>query len=103
MKKLSLLTLIVIMLAGCKKEQSNITYPSGTRFNIKNVSLKNLALPNSDGVMIVPENPFIIDDVWPGETSTIKFYTCHSTNGNSYKMPETNMDIISIAPDTSNQ
>lgn len=107
MKSLSLfsllLLLIVILLTGCKKEESNMTYPSGTRFNIKNVSLKNLAMPNGDGIMIVPENPFIVDDVWPNETSTIKFYACHSANGNAYKMPETNMDIISIAPDSSHQ
>ena len=107
MKKLSLLSLlillIVIILTGCKKEQLNITYPSGTRFNIKNVSLKNLALPNSNGIMIIPENPFIIDDVWPNGESSIKYYTCHSINGNAYKMPETNMTIISIAPDLSNQ
>jgi hypothetical protein len=97
MKKLFPL-LMIIMLAGCKKEQSNITYPSGTRFNIKNVSLKNLALPNNEGIMITPENPFIIDDVWPNEASNIKYYSCHSINGNVYKMPESNMDIISIAP-----
>lgn len=101
MKKL-LLLLIVIVLAGCKKEQSNIIYPSGTLFNVKNVSLNNLALSNN-GVMVIPENPFTIDELWPNNSSDLKYYTCHSANGNEYKMPESNMDIISIPPSTLGQ
>ncbi len=94
MKKL-LLLLIVIILASCKKETSNITYPSGTLFNVKNVSLNSLAIPNN-GVMVTPQNPFIIDELWSSDQSSQKFYTCHSANGNEYKMPESNMEIISI-------
>jgi hypothetical protein len=101
MKKL-LLLLIVIVLVGCKKEASNIIYPAGTLFNVKNVSLSNLALPNN-GVMVIPENPFTIIELWSNDQSTIKYYTCHSANGNEYKMPESNMDIISIPPSTSGQ
>lgn|GEM_PF-5776844 len=102
MKKL-LLLLIVIMLAGCKKEQSNIVYPSGTRFNVKNILLENLALPNDDGVLIIPENPFTIDDLWSNDASALKYYICHSANGNEYKMPESNMDIISMPLSTAGQ
>ena len=101
MRKL-LLLLSVIVLVGCKKEQSNIIYPSGTLFNVKNVSLNNLALP-SNGGMVVPQNPFTVDELWPNDASAIKFYACHSANGNEYKMPESNMDIISIPPSTSGQ
>jgi len=101
MKKL-LLLLIVIILASCKKEASNITYPSGTLFNVKNVSLENLALPNN-GVMVIPQNPFTIDEVWSNDQSTVKYYSCHSANGNKYKMPESNMEIISIPPSTAGQ
>ena len=99
MKKL-LLLMIVIVLAGCKKEASNIIYPSGTQFNVKNISLNNLAISNN-GVMVVPQNPFTVDELWPNDASAIKFYACHSANGNEYKMPESNMDIISIPPSTS--
>lgn len=101
MKKL-LLLLIVIVLAGCKKEQANIIYPSGTLFNVKNVSLTNLALQNN-GVTVIPQNPFTIDELWPNDASAVKYYTCHSANGNEYKMPENNMDIISIPSSTSKQ
>jgi len=96
------LLLIVIILAGCKKEASNIIYPSGTTFNVKNISLNSLALPNN-GVMVVPQNPFTIDGLWSNDQTSIKYYICHSANGNVYKMPESNMDIISIPRSTSGQ
>ncbi|MGY3211570.1 hypothetical protein [Mucilaginibacter sp. HD30] len=99
MKKLLLLLTVVVM-AGCKKEASNIIYPSGTQFNIKNIALNSLAVSNN-GVMVIPENPFTVDELWPNEASDIKFYACHSANGNAYKMPESNMAIISIPPSTS--
>jgi hypothetical protein len=101
MKKL-LLLLLVIILVGCKKEASNIIYPAGTLFNVKNVSLNNLAL-SSNGAMLTPENPFTVVELLLTESSSLKYYTCHSANGLTYKMPESNMDIISIPRSTSGQ
>ncbi len=101
MKKLLFLLILVVM-AGCKKEQSNIIYPAGTLFNVKNVSLSNLALSNN-GVMLTPQNPFTVDELLLTERSNLKYYICHSANGLQYKMPESNMDIISIPPSTAGQ
>ena len=93
MKKL---LLVVLILGSCKKENSNITYPAGTRFNLKNISLASLAQMH-EGINVIPQNPFTIDDLWPNSLEPdLKYYTCHSTNGNEYKMPENDMQVISV-------
>jgi len=93
MKKLFL---IVLILGGCKKENTNIIYPAGTLFNLKNISLSSIAQVHN-GVNLTPENPFTIDALWTESIDTgLLYYVCHSANGNQYKMPENNMQIISI-------
>ncbi|MFD0750284.1 hypothetical protein ACFQZS_09040 [Mucilaginibacter calamicampi] len=92
MKKLLFIAIIIV---SCKKELPDITYPTGTRFNLKNTSLDNIAL-DKNGLRVVPTNPFTVESIWPKKSSGIKFYTCHSANGNEYKIPETNMDILYI-------
>jgi len=92
MKKL---LLIALLLGSCKKENVNVLYSAGTMFNVKNISLVSLAQMH-DGVNVVPENPFTIDDIWPNsQDANLTYYVCHSANGNQYKMPENDMEILS--------
>jgi hypothetical protein len=91
MKKL---LLIVLILGSCKKQNLNIIYPSGTRFDLKNISLNSLAQMHN-GIEVIPENPFIIDDIMSNSAEAVTYYDCHSANGNVYQMPENNMQIIS--------
>jgi len=94
MKKL---LIIALLIAGCKKESATVTYPTGTTFNVKGISLQSLAqLHNAS--QVVPQNPFTVDSLDKSDSySSLNYYHCHSVNGNIYKMPQSNMDVISTS------